>query len=91
MDLELDCQCDCCDYLTLSKKGDSQLCPVCFWEDDPACSFTKADARSEANHGLTLREARESFCRIGASCDDMLAHVLPPHARTHFRRVSRAE
>ncbi len=27
-------QCPCCDYFTLDRRGDFDICPVCGWEDD---------------------------------------------------------
>jgi hypothetical protein len=28
-------KCPCCGYHTLKAKGKYDICPVCFWEDDP--------------------------------------------------------
>ena len=36
------------------------------------------DIRSGANHGLTLRQSRENYRKIGACCKEMLQHCRPP-------------
>jgi hypothetical protein len=65
-------ECPCCGWLTLSRRGEYEICPVCFWEDDG----TEAPERlSSANH-LTLREARRNFLAIGAVDPAARAHVL---------------
>jgi Cysteine-rich CPCC len=82
------CQCDCCDYFTLDTKGHWEICPVCFWEDE-AWGLNKPDHESGANHGLTLRQARENFARLGASSARWLQHVLPAEARGRFPQAAR--
>lgn len=86
--MELSGQCDCCDYFTLPSKGDWEICPVCYWEDD-VFGLEEPDAPSGANHGLTLREAKANFELLGACCESMRIHVLPAEARARFRRVPR--
>ncbi len=81
-------QCDCCDHFTLSSKGDWEICPVCYWEDD-AFGLEELDEPSGANHGLTLREARTNFERLGACCESMAHHVLLAEERAKFKRVPR--
>jgi hypothetical protein len=80
-------QCSCCDYLTLSSRGEYDICPVCFWEDD-GLDITRLDTHSGPNH-MTLREGRENFRRIGACDEAMLAHVLPEAKRDRFARIPR--
>ncbi|MHC2873005.1 cysteine-rich CPCC protein [Ralstonia sp. 121560039-2] len=86
--MNFDAQCECCDHFTLGAKGDWEICPVCFWEDD-GFGLESLDLRSGANHGLTLREARDNFVRIGACCEAMRAKVLPSDARGLYRHVPR--
>lgn len=81
-------QCSCCDHFTLDGRGDWEICPVCFWEDD-GFGLDEADSRSGANHGLTLREARANFARIGACCEAMRSKVLPADKLSHYRYVAR--
>ena len=36
------------------------------------------DIPSSANHGITLREGRENYKKIGACCEEMLEHCRKP-------------
>ena len=36
------------------------------------------DIKSSANHGLTLRQGRENYRKIGACCKEMLQYCRPP-------------
>lgn len=78
-------QCPCCDFYTLSEVGGWEICPICYWEDD---GFRKIeiDVPSGANHGLTLREARANFVRLGACCQLMLEKVVKVGDRAAFRQ-----
>jgi hypothetical protein len=59
--------CNCCGFRTLAdpSRGSYEICPVCFWEDDPVQnddpSFTGG-----AN-ATCLADARENYFRCGAS------------------------
>lgn len=66
--------CRCCEHLTIDARGDYDICPVCFWEDDNVPGY---DDPSGANHGLTLAEGRENYRMIGACEIDMLQYVRP--------------
>lgn len=80
-------QCPACDYFTLSTRGEYDICPICFWEDD-GLDLDKIDQVSGPNH-LTLREARHNFRSIGACRQDMLPHVLDEGSRSRFRHSPR--
>ena len=78
-------QCACCDYFTLYEPlGSYDICPVCFWEDDPEIEFDKQDKPSPSNHELTLKEARGNFIKIGACNQEMLEHVTPTEERSSY-------
>ena len=81
-------QCPCCDYYTLEVRHDWDICPVCFWEDGDT-DLSSLDAPSPCNHGLTLREARANFLRIGACEPKMLEHVCAAEARASYRHEVR--
>jgi hypothetical protein len=70
--------CPCCSYLTLaSAQRDSyDICPVCFWEDDPV-QFADPDYWGGANKP-SLNEARVNFAAFGASERRVLPHVRRP-------------
>lgn len=68
--------CPCCGYLTLPTRTDWDLCPVCFWEDDPSQA---ADESSDGGaNGISLLEARANFRRLGAIDDAFVWKVRPP-------------
>src|SRR5688500_9453644 len=58
--------CLCCGYRTLPEQppGTSWICAVCGWEDDDV-QAADLDYPGGANH-INLRDARETFQRIGA-------------------------
>ncbi len=64
--------CRVCGCLTLEEKWD--VCPVCFWEDD----VEEEDRASGANHGLTIKQARENYRSFGACEEAMVDNVRPP-------------
>lgn len=72
--------CPCCDYLTLDEppRDTFAICPVCWWEDDDI-QFRDLDYRGGAN-SPSLREARASFQRCGASEPRLLEHARAPLA-----------
>jgi len=53
--------CDCCEYKTLSKKGEYFICKVCYWEDDWNIDLNNW---SSVNN-MTLHEAKENFKKLG--------------------------
>lgn len=60
-------ECPCCQYKTLTERGQYEICPVCFWEDDGSNELTRY---SSPNH-MTLNEGREKFIKIENSRQDM--------------------
>lgn len=84
-------KCLCCGCRTLDARGEYDICPVCFWEDERDPYRGKAERESEeytgedvldrtsgANHGLTLRQGRANYRAFGACEKEMLPHVRPP-------------
>ncbi len=71
--------CPCCGYRTLpvpKEEAIAYICPVCFWENDV---FIRNDQEeSDENGGLTLREARETYQKIGACQERLLPYVRKP-------------
>jgi hypothetical protein len=60
--------CRCCGFLTLSRYGCYEICPVCHWEDDPTTIF-EPDERPGGpgpNH-VSLTEGRHNFAQKGIS------------------------
>lgn len=71
-DVEPMSACPCCRYRVLRQRGDYDICPVRFWEDDGSDD----PMRESGPNGMTLREGRESFERIGAVEERLIPHVL---------------
>lgn len=70
--------CPCCHYKTLESRGDYDICPVCFWEDDGQ-DDTDADADQifGPNH-MSLTQGRQNYQKIGAISERLLQFVRPP-------------
>jgi hypothetical protein len=57
--------CPCCGYLVFDEApGSYQICPICFWEDDPV-QVIDPWFPGGANKP-SLAEAQETYARIGA-------------------------
>lgn len=71
-------KCPCCGYYTFEDKpnGNYDICPVCFWEDDPI-QLADENYKGGANH-VSLLQARENFKSFGACEWDMRKYVRPP-------------
>jgi hypothetical protein len=59
--------CPCCDFRTLREDLGSQICPVCFWEDDGRRDIDPAAHRGGPHNLVTLHDARFNFSELGAS------------------------
>ena len=71
--------CACCGYRTLSDRpGSYEICPLCFWEDDPV-QLLDPWYRGGANT-VSLVEAQRSFSTIGASEERFRAQVVSPES-----------
>ncbi len=56
--------------------GTYEICPVCFWEDDPV-QFNDPNYAEGANE-VSLKEARKNFRKFGASTEGVKDEVRPP-------------
>ena len=71
------CTCPCCGHRTLpSGPGDYNLCPVCFWQDDPD-QRERPWSRLGAN-GINLAEAQKNYIACGAVHPDFVRKVRAP-------------
>ena len=71
--------CPCCGYRTFpvpSEDAIAYICPVCFWEND--VFDPGEDQPSDENRGMTLRQGREAFRRLGAVSEEFLQYVQEP-------------
>ncbi|OKP73899.1 hypothetical protein A3842_21400 [Paenibacillus sp. P3E] len=63
--------CPCCEFKTLPTKGEYDICPVCFWEDD---GNRELSYFSSPNH-MTLAQARENFVEFGGVKQSSLKYL----------------
>lgn len=61
--------CPCCGYKTLDApaRGTYEICPLCYWEDDPV-QHQDPDYAGGANE-LSLREAQHLFVNKAGDCE----------------------
>ncbi|MBR5765589.1 MAG: hydrolase [Lachnospiraceae bacterium] len=69
-------KCPCCGYYTLPGAGAYDICPVCFWEDDPV-QEDDPDYAGGAND-LSLNECRKNFELYGACEERFVSRVRKP-------------
>lgn len=68
--------CPCCGCKTFpvpKEDAVAYICPVCFWEND--VFDPGEDQPSDENHGMTLRQGRDAFRRLGAVRKEFLQYV----------------
>lgn len=71
--------CPCCGHRTLPEgPGDYELCPVCFWEDDPA--QLRWPSRAGGANGVSLVDAQAAYRRHGTMSRVYRRRVRPPRA-----------
>lgn len=72
--------CPCCGFLTRSslEYGTFEICPICYWEDDPV-QFADPDMVGGAN-SASLNRAQLNFKEFGANAKEDLKSVRLPTA-----------
>ncbi len=71
--------CPCCGFLTLIEpagSGTFDICPVCFWEDDPF-QLQRPESNGGANK-VSLNEAKKNFFEFGAKEKRVIPYVRKP-------------
>ncbi|MZR30947.1 CPCC family cysteine-rich protein [Sneathiella litorea] len=70
--------CPCCSYLTFDEMpaGSFDICPVCYWEDDPVQS--KDPNFVGGANGVSLIEAKANFLKFGAVKKECQRYVRQP-------------
>lgn len=63
--------CPCCQYQTLEERGQYNICPVCFWEDDGS---NDAEKYSGPNH-MMLQEGKNNFGKFGAVKESLVKSI----------------
>ncbi|MGN0818764.1 MAG: CPCC family cysteine-rich protein [Candidatus Coproplasma sp.] len=71
-------KCPCCGYYTFTSKpkGEYDICPVCYWEDDPF-QAENPDLGNMANT-VSLNQARENYKKFSACQEDCIKYVRLP-------------
>ena len=71
-------KCPCCGYYALKNKpiGEYDICPICFWEDDPL-AYINPDECCDCNR-VSLNQAKENFKLFGACRKEMVKHTRKP-------------
>jgi hypothetical protein len=68
--------CPCCSYLTIAELGGYEICPVCYWEDDPVQTDNPLPGGGANKESLS--EARANFVAFGAIAKEYISRVRPP-------------
>lgn len=80
-------QCYCCGYFTIEERGNYEICPVCFWEDDGG-NKDKTNMYSSVNH-MTLDEGRMNFLEVGACAHKFIQYVQKkPNTKFKYERIA---
>lgn len=74
--------CPCCHYRSLTRRGEYDICRVCFWEDVGDCSEEKYVTVNRQ----TLKEARDNFVEFGA-CSPGALRLVDPRGREKYYRA----
>jgi len=70
--------CPCCGFKTFGKQpnGSYDICPVCFWEDDPI-QLDDPNYEGGANR-VSLKQGQRNFIELGACEREMIKNVRQP-------------
>lgn len=68
--------CCCCGYLTIVRRGDYEICPICFWEDD--LTQLQFPQKAGGANKVSLVDAQKNYERIGVSDERLSKHVRKP-------------
>ena len=80
--------CPCCGYATLETRGDWEICPICFWEDDGQDDADAHEERGGPNRS-SLLAGRWSFLTVGAAHEEDVANVRAPTSEDRRARIFR--
>ena len=69
--------CKCCGYKTLNSQGEYEICPICFWEDDP---YIFEEDWDNANH-MSLKDGQLNYIKYGSCEERLITFVRKPTER----------
>ena len=68
--------CPCCGFRTLLERAHYEICPVCYWEDDP---IQEDNVLYDGGaNDISLQAARRNFLRLGAMSQEFVGLTRPP-------------
>jgi hypothetical protein len=67
--------CPCCGYKTLDRNGNYDICPICFWEDDPFQEMNEYDLGANK---IPLVEGQKNYIQYGACEKEATRFVRKP-------------
>ncbi|SDC16356.1 Cysteine-rich CPCC [Terribacillus halophilus] len=68
--------CPCCGYKTLDSDGGYDICPICFWEDDP---FQKEHMYEDGGaNTVSLIKAQKNYSEFGACERHVIQYTRKP-------------
>ena len=70
--------CPCCGYATLETRGQFEICPICFWEDDGQDDVDAHEEKGGPNRS-SLSSGRKSFLLTGAAHSEDRTEVREPN------------
>lgn len=77
-------KCPCCGFFTLDEiEPKYDICPVCFWENDPTQS--KDPELSGGANSVCLLEGRENYKKYGACEVRLMTKTRAPKLEEMFR------
>jgi hypothetical protein len=71
-------RCPCCKFKTLHGRGQDEICPVCFWQDDGQDESEAEEVWGGPNYSLSLRQAQRNYQKIGAVEEGVRRFVRKP-------------
>ncbi|WP_142533941.1 CPCC family cysteine-rich protein [Saccharicrinis carchari] len=76
--IDLNEYCPCCGYNSFDpkKRLELEICPICFWEDDPL-QFNDPHLEFSGNL-VSLSQAQQNYTHSGASHEDMKRYCQKP-------------
>lgn len=69
--------CPCCGYRTMMSDGHYDICPICYWEDDP---FQKEHEYDTGANQISLIEAQKNYIMYGACEEKFVNNVRKPNS-----------
>src|ERR1700730_13188145 len=68
-------RCPCCRYKTLESRGDYEICPVCFWEDDGQDDADADVYQAFSPNHMSVTQGRQNYQWFASGCEQMLQFV----------------